>query len=835
MKSAKAAIEAGFERWALALYRRPRVTLLVLAALTGFFLFQMPRLDFDTSSESLLHADDPYRLAYDRFREDFGQDRNIILGITGPNIFSSEFLGRLQALHREIEETVPHVKRVKSLVTARHVTGENDFLHVGELLESWPEEPMDMGQLRQQVMENPFYRNFLISEDGDLTAIVIETDAVIASAPASNDEVLAGFSDDAPAGKTGSGASDTEERFIGAPEIREIVDAVTRLIPRYQAPDFQIRFSGSPVVVDLFNRAVATDMTRCALYTLVVITLAMGLLFRRVSGVCLPLIVVTASVISALGIMAMAGVKIKIMTAILPVFILCVGVADSVHVLTIFFREYRPGASRAEAVAHAMGHSGLPVLLTSLTTAAGLLSFSFAEISAIGEMGIFSAVGVFMALFYTICLLPPLLALLPLRPGRASAGHSRAMDRVLSGLARFATTHPKKIVAGGVFLMILSLALLPRLRYVDHVLNYFSDRMQVKHDMVYIDRELRGIISFEVIVDTNRENGLHEPDQLRRIDDAARQVKAESAAMGPEFAVAKIFSLTDVVKEINQALHNDDPAFYTIPEERRLVAQELLLFENSGSDELEPVVDTTFSKTRVSIKVPWLDSVGLYRLSEQIRRVFEITFAGHADTSLTGMSLILARTLPATLSSMEQSYLLAAVVISVLMVLLAGDIRIGLLAMFPNLLPILAVMGALAAANIHLDMTVLMIGSIAIGLVVDDTMHFIHHFRRHLDRVGDPAAAVRLTLLGAGRALLITTLVLAGGFLALTAATMPHMVRFGLLLTLVLVLALAADFILAPALMVLTAKKPPVPHYEIITPVPVQKDEPPDRKTGTHD
>jgi len=834
MKSAKAAIEAGFERWALALYRRPRVSLLVLAALTGFFLFQIPRLEFDTSSESLLHANDPYRLAYDRFREDFGQDRNIILGVSGPNIFSSEFLGRLQALHREIEETVPHVRRVKSLVTARHVTGENDFLHVGELLESWPEEPMDMGQLRQQVMGNPFYRNFLISEDGDLTAIVIETDAIIASAPASNDDVLAGFSD-APAGKTGSSGSDAKDRFIGAPEIREIVDAVTRLIPRYQAPDFQIRFSGSPVVVDLFNRAVATDMTRCALYTLAVITLAMGLLFRRVSGVCLPLVVVTASVISALGIMAMAGVKIKIMTAILPVFILCVGVADSVHVLTIFFREYRPGASRADAVAHAMGHSGLPVLLTSLTTAAGLLSFAFAEISAIGEMGIFSAVGVAMALIYTICLLPPLLALLPLKPGRASAGHSRVMDRVLSGFARFATTHPKKIVAGSIFLLMLSLALLPRLRYVDHVLNYFSDRMQVKHDMVYIDRALRGIISFEVIVDTNRENGLHDPDQLKRIDDAARKVKAESAAMGPEFAVAKILSLTDVVKEINQALHNDDPAFYTIPEERRLVAQELLLFENSGSDELEPVVDTTFSKTRVSIKVPWLDSVGLYRLSEQIRRVFETTFAGHAETSLTGMSLILARTLPATLSSMEQSYLLAGVVISLLMVLLAGDIRIGLLAMFPNLLPILVVMGALAALNIHLDMTVLMIGSIAIGLVVDDTMHFIHHFRRHLDRVGNSSEAVLRTLLSTGRALLITTLVLAGGFLALTAATMPHMVRFGLLLTLVLVLALAADFILAPALMVLTAKKPPVPRCEALTPVQVRENEPPDRKTGTHD
>ncbi|MFZ5562921.1 MAG: efflux RND transporter permease subunit [Thermodesulfobacteriota bacterium] len=828
----KAMIEACFEHWARGLYRHPRITLLILLLMIGFFLFQMPRLAFDTSSESLLHADDPYRLEYDRFRQTFGQDRHIILGITSPNIFTPGFLMKLKSLHQEIETAVPHVRRVNSLVSARRVTGENDTLEVGELLESWPEEPLNMADLRKQVMGNPFYRNYLISEDASMTAIVIETEALITEPQASNAEALTGFSD-TPPGEDARNTADGDTRFISADELHKIISAVTGLMPRYQSPDFRIGFTGSPVVVDLFNRAVATDMTRCAFYALAMIALSMGFLFRRASGVCLPLIVVVASAVSALGLMALLGVEVKIMTAILPVLLLCVGVADSVHVLTIFFREYRADTSKEEAVARAMRHSGLPVLLTSLTTVAGLLSFAFAEISAIGEMGVFSAAGVTLALVYTICLLPPLLALLPIEPGQTADRHSIVMDRILAGTGRFCAGHPKKIVAVSAVLLVLSVGFLPRLRYVDHMLNYFSDHMPVKQDMIRIDKALGGIITFEAVIDTGRENGLHEPAMLHRIDDAADRVKAETAAMGPAYAVAKVFSITDVVKEINHALHDDDPAFYAIPQDSRLVAQELLLFENSGSDELEPIVDTAFSKTRISVKVPWLDSMGLYRLSESIRRVFEETFAGHADVTLTGMSLILARTLPATLSSMKESYLLATVIISVLMVFLAGNVKIGLLAMFPNLLPILLVMGSLAALGVPMDMTTLMIGSIAIGLVVDDTMHFIHHFRGNLDRTGDPEEAVRRTLLGTGRALLITTVVLSGGFLALTAAVMPHLSRFGLLLALALVLALIADFVLTPALMMLAIRPSKAP-CRTIAPCPMPETGPvPDRKTGT--
>ncbi len=803
MKHLKTHIEKRFEQWARISYRHPLMTLTVLITITIILLVQMKHLAFDTSSEALLHESDPYRIEYDRLRETFGQDRSIILAISSQHIFSETFLKKLKALHRDIEASVPYLKNVDSLLTARCVSGKDDTLQVDELLASWPEKAVDMKALRRRVMANPFYRDHFISKDGTMTAIVIKTQAVIVDEPISDADIMTGFSDGF---ETDPEPEVTDTHFISAREIREIVAVLETIISEYQADDFDIGFTGSPVVVDVFNRAVATDMTRCALLAMAAIILVMIFLFRRISGVFIPLMVVIMSVVSTLGIMAVLNVNIKIMTAILPVFILCVGVADSVHVLSAFFREYRGSTTKEDAIARAMNSTALAVLLTSLTTAAGLLSFAFAEISAIGEMGIFSAIGVVIALAYTICMLPPILALLPLKPEAVKNRRSRVTDRILAGFAAFSVSHPKKIIIGSVILLLVVAAYLPRLRYVDHMLNYFSDHMKVKHDIIRIDKKMSGIISFEAIIDTGEENGLHDPEILNRIERLADRLKNDPEIRRiSRVGIQKVFSIVDIIKEINQALNDDDPLFYVIPDERRMIAQELFLFENSGRDELEPIVDTAFSKTRVSIKVPWLDSMGLYQLSLRIRHLADDIFTGHARINLTGMSVILARTLPATLTSMKESYILAAVVISVLMIFLAGNIKTGLVAMFPNLLPILTIMGGLAMLDIPLDMTSLMIGSIAIGLVVDDTMHFIHHFRRHFDQTRDARKAVHNTLLGTGRALLITTLVLTGGFLALTMAEMPNLSRFGILLAITLVLALMADFILAPALMVMAA------------------------------
>jgi predicted RND superfamily exporter protein len=342
--------------------------------------------------------------------------------------------------------------------------------------------------------------------------------------------------------------------------------------------------------------------------------------------------------------------------------------------------------------------------------------------------------------------------------------------------------------------------------------------MQVKRDALYIQEKLNGLLAFEIIVDTGVKNGLYEPAVLNRIEAVADQLKQIRDPV-PDFYVGNVISIVDLVKEIHQALNNNDPQFYTIAQDRATLAQELFLFELSGADDLKAITDSDFSKTRISMKVPWMGSVDFSRMVKQIEQILKEVFTDDDRFSLTGMSVILARTYPATLNSMFQSYLIAFVVISLMLILLVGDFRIGLASILPNILPIMLVMGFLAAFDFSLDMTSMMIGSIAIGLVVDDSLHFIYSYRHFLMQSGSPAYAIRETLQTTGRALLITSVVLACGFFSLLSATLLCLVQFGLLLGITILLALLADFLFLPALLILCTGKP-VRSEAVLKPLP---------------
>jgi predicted RND superfamily exporter protein len=236
------------------------------------------------------------------------------------------------------------------------------------------------------------------------------------------------------------------------------------------------------------------------------------------------------------------------------------------------------------------------------------------------------------------------------------------------------------------------------------------------------------------------------------------------------------------------------------------VAQEFLLFENSGSDDLEDFVDSQFSKARLTVKVPFIDAVKAGILLKTITAYLKQKFPD-ARITLTGMMALLARTIYNAIKSMAKSYAIALVVITVLMVILIGRIRIGLLSMVPNLAPILLMLGVIGGFSIPMDLFTMMVASIAIGLAVDDTIHFMHNFRRYYDRSGDPKEAVYETLHTAGRAMLVTTIVLSIGFFIFAFATMHNVINFGLLTGFTIIMALVADYLIAPALMV-TVNKP---------------------------
>jgi predicted RND superfamily exporter protein len=577
------------------------------------------------------------------------------------------------------------------------------------------------------------------------------------------------------------------------------------VVAGYRSNDLPIWVAGSPVVTHFLKQTMIRDIRTFLLLATAAVGIVLFAMFRRLSGVLLPLLVVILSLLDTIGLMALFGVAIKVPTQILPSFLLAVGVGTAVHILSVFFQHFDRNADKEAAIAYAMGHSGLAVVMTNVTTACGLASFSTAELAPIADLGVFAGIGVMLAFLYTLFLLPALLALAPITRKDPKVGKDRrtAMGRFLTAVGNIATGHPKAILAGSVLVMLVSVAAITTIRFSHHPLNWFPEDNAIRVATKKIDRELKGSITLEVIVDTGRVNGLYDPALLTRLEAAAAHVEKLEYE---KLFVGKAWSVTTILKEINQALNENRAAFYRIPGDPRLVAQEFLLFENSGSDDLEDFVDSQFSKARFMVKVPFEDAYHSGIFIEEVNEYFKRSFP-EATVTLTGMMGLLSRTITAAIHSMAKSYAIALAVITVLMVLLIGRVRIGLLSMVPNLAPILCMLGVIGIFNLPMDLFTMMVASIAIGLAVDDTIHFMHNFRRYYDQGGDPVEAVHQTLQTTGRAMLVTTIVLSAGFFIFAFATMSNVRNFGMLTGFTIVMALLADYLLAPALMVLVNRK----------------------------
>jgi predicted RND superfamily exporter protein len=535
-----------------------------------------------------------------------------------------------------------------------------------------------------------------------------------------------------------------------------------------------------------------------------IIVLVLFVVFRRVSGVVLPLVTVALSLVATAGLMVLLDIPLSLTTEVMPPFLMAVGVCYSVHLLAIFYQRLAAGAPREEAIAGALRHSGLAIVMTSLTTAGGLVSFAWADVAQVSELGMVAPIGVVLALVFSVALLPALLAVAPLRGERArTRPRNRLLLRLVVGAGALSARRPWAVVAASCVVLALAAVGVTRLRFANDYMLWFPEDSPLRVATEFIDRELRGVVTLEVIVDTGEVNGLHLPEMMRRFEEIA--ASSVSIRHG-ELFIGKTISIADVLKETHQALNENRPELYAIPGDRQLIAQELLLFENSGSDDLEELVDSQFRTARISMKIPWADWMLYPDFLAKVERHIEAITGDQATVTLTGFSALMARAASTLNLAMARSYVIALLIITPLMILLLGSLRRGLLSMAPNLAPVLFTLGIMGWLDIPLDMSTLLIGGIVIGLAVDDTIHFMHGFNRRFAETGDPTESVRKTLETTGTAMLFTTIVIAAGFFVFTLAYMSNIVAFGQLCGAATVFAFLADVTLAPALMILVTR-----------------------------
>ncbi len=792
-------VEKQFEDFSNLITTHRFKALFLMLAMVFSLAMNLPKITMDTSTEGFLYPDDPQILMYNDFRNQFGRDEKIIVAVKTEDVFDAEFLEKLFALHTELEETLPYIKEINSLKNARKTTGNRDELIVEDLfLEGIPDEAEGLEQIKAYAMGNNIYENLYLSEDGSFTTIMITTNTY--TSVGNETDIVDEFE-----GFEETDSSSEPLAFISVQETNALILKMETILDKYRADDFVIYEAGSPIVTKNLQSTLVADMSKFILYVIATISFLLFLMFKRLSGIILPLLVVILTLLATIGAMALAGSPITSMTQILPSLLLAVGVGASVHLLAMFYHKFDQTGDKNGAIAYALGHSGLAIVMTSVTTAASLSSFSVSDIQPVAALGIFASIGVMLALVLTLVFLPVMLAILPIKAKKDAEATHGLLDDVMMWIANFSINYRYFIAISAVVVIVGSLALASQMHFSHNPLHWFKPDNTVRINTETIDHELKGSISIEVVLDTHKENGVYDPAFLNALESASKEIYTFK---GENYFIGKIVNVADVLKEIHMALHENDKAYYVIPQDPDLIAQEFLLFENSGSDDLEDIVDLRFSKTRLSIKAPWVDSVEYVSLIEQLDTLLADKFGDEVSVSITGTLPILSTTITKSIESSIESYLIAFVIIGMLMVAMIGNLKMGLLSMLPNLTPIMFGVAFMVVFDLPLDMFTILIGAIVIGMVVDDTIHYMYNFQRYFIVHQDVDEAIRLTLQSTGRAIFITSIVLSSGFFVFMFASMTNLFNFGLITGVTVLMAMVTNLLLTGALMKIFMKDP---------------------------
>lgn len=801
--------------------RRPRLALWLCLAGVALLSAGMPRLYIDVTNESLFRPGDPALLNYQQFQAQFGRDDLVLAAIESEELFSPEFLRKLAAYHRDLEQAVPYLDEVTSLVSVTSVTDRGGDILIDDLGKVWPKRAEDFPAFRESVLQNPLYRNLIVSEDGTTTVLLVRPSAFATEKQASfRDSVIdwhdrfraflegreikepsSAAEDEAFTGDvSAASATPIETKALTTRQLEEFVGAVRKVTQQHQAADFSIKLAGGALIAVTHAESIHADFAKLIPIVFAFVFVVLYVVLMRAAAVFLPLTVLMLTIFATLGLMGWFKWPITPVIVALPPLILASCVGQSVHMLASYFELQGRGGDRAATIVATIRDNGVPIVYTSLTTVAGFLSFIGADIKPIGDFGLLVAFGVMLALVLTLVMNPAILCLAGPPQAQKAAAYARRWQLHVNWiwkLAEASLRHPYKVIAALAVIIVLTIPGLLQLRFSHDQLRWFQEEEPVRVNTLALDQVFHGSIPLEIVIDTGKPNGLYSTDFMQRLDRLqayAEGMKAQSVEMG------RATSVLDTLKRIHYVLNQEQPA-QPIPADEKLIAQELLLFESSGAEDVGKLIDSQFSKVRVTARMSWADAVDFLPARNQLAGRAGELFDGVATVTVTGTIDLLSRALVGIIQSLSSSYLFAVLTIGLMMIAVLRSVTFGLLSLLPNLFPIFLSLGIMGYAGMPLDMFTVMFGGIALGLAVDDTIHFMHGYRhRRHDQGLSILQSLRETAAIAGPASLFNSVAMALGFLVFLFSTMDALASFGLVLGVTILSAWVAEIFLSPAL-----------------------------------
>ncbi len=729
-------------------------------------------LEFSANYRIFFDEDNPQLLALEALENTYGKNENIaFLVVPDDGDATSESALAAAAWLTDAAWLTPYSRRVDSLANFQYTTAEGDDLYVRDLVD-----PQDLdraetrAQIRAVALSDPRIAGSILALNGDVSVVNVTIELP-------EDGLLEAVAEVAEFAR--SAATEAEERF----------------------PGIDLRVVGTVMINQTFVEASISSQMVFLPASLLLMALVLGVLTRGWPGVVATGAVIVFSILSSLGLGVWAGLPFSPPISPAPTIVLMIVVANCVHLLVALQRRLRAGDSRHDAIVESIRLNLHPVFLASLTTALGFLSMNFSEVPPYRHLGKFVALGIVASFILSVTFLPALLSLLPIR----AAKDRRLPGPTMNRLADFVVRYRKALIWGWLLIVPVLILAIPRNELNDVLVHFFDESVEFRQDTDFMDERLSGNTLLEYSLEASSEGGVTDPLFLAEVSDFAAWYREQPP-------VRHVATITDTFRQLNKSMHGDDPAAYRIPESQELAAQYLLLYELSlpqGLD-LNNQIDRSRSATRVTISAETLYSQDLLDLNARAEAWLEANAEHVAGVNSTGPAALFAYIGQRNIRAMLVGTVVVLLAISAILLFALRSLRLGLISIVPNVIPAVLGFGVWGLTVGQVGLSLMVVVAMTVGIVVDDTVHFLSKYRRARREYGQgPEEAVRYAFDTAGRALLTTTVVLVAGFLIFVFSPFVPTAQVGVLTAMIIGFALIADLSLLPALLTVVDRNAP--------------------------
>ena len=758
---------AEFARWMIRLR-----WLVILVAIAGAVAIgtQASKLEYSSNYRTFFSKQNPELRAFEEFQATYTKNDNLLFVLEprdGGDVFVRDTLAAVEFLTEESWQ-LPFVLRVDSISNFQHTYAVDDDLIVEDLVSDAASLTDDeLAEKRAIAISEPLLNSQLVAPDASATAV-----NVVLQYPEQS-------------------LTEVPEAVAAARTLRDLVEI--------NYPNIDVHLTGTSMLNNAFAEASTNDFSFLVPVMFVIIMAATAFAVRSITATASTLLIIILSSTVAMGFAGYIGIKLAGPSPSAPIIILTLAIADSIHILISLRSAMRDGLEKIEAIVEAIRINFLPVLVTSITTMVGFLSLRFSDSPPFRDLGTITAVGIFGAFLFSVTLLPALLSFAPLKVNPRKPGEARGA--AMLGFANFVIRHSRLLLVTVGLLAATLIYFIPTIKLSDQWREYFAPRIEFRAET---DKAIEhfGFYPVEWSVPASEPGGISDPAFLTKLDEYTAWLREQPN-------VVHVYSITDIMKRLNKNLNADDPAYYRLPDNRELSAQYLLLYELSlpyGLD-LNDRINIDKSATRVTATLEG------YVTTERVREFLKQSTEWFEDNAPemtappTGAQVMFTFIAQRNVETMISGTAVAVVAIAAIMIIALRSFSMGLVSIVPNALPILSAFGAWALLVGQVGLSVSSIAAISLGIVIDDTVHFLTKFMRAQRENGLSCAdSIRYAFETVGVAIILNTIILSGGFLVIAFSAFKINAEMGLLTSMTIAFALLLDFLFLPALLLAMAR-----------------------------